>query len=123
MFNDVIKKRVEGKLPVPLRIGEMHYHLRPAGVRAVIENTVDAIVQHLDAKAINIFVLADYENIFSVKDLKITMHKKGKKVKIRKVDIIELNYDPKPAKNKTQFLKEAYEIKDKILRNIPIERY
>ena len=122
MFNDIIKKKVKGRLPVPLRIGEMHYHLRPAGVRAVIENTIDAIVQHLDAKEINIFVLADYENIFSVKDLKITMHKKGKKVKIRKADIMDLNYDPKPAKNKTQFLKEAYEIKDKILRNIPIER-
>lgn len=106
-----------------LNIGEMHYHLRPAGVRAEIENTIDALTQELDVKQLNIFVLSDYENIFTINDLRIkTRFKKGKKVKISRVNISELNYNTKPAKNKKQFLKEADELKERTLKNIPIEK-
>lgn len=122
MVKDIIKKEVKGNLPEPLRIGEMHYHLRVAGVRAVIENTIDALTQKLNAKAINIFIFSDYENIFSINDLKIKTSKKGEKIKIRKIDIRELNYNTTPAKNKTEFFKESYELKQRILKNIPLHK-
>jgi len=106
-----------------LSIGELHYHLRPAGVRAEIENSIDAITQKLNAKSLSIFVLSDYEGIFSIKDLRIkTKFKKSKKVKIQKINISELNYNEKPAKNKKQFLIEADELKQSILNHIPLSR-
>ena len=106
-----------------LNIGELHYHLRPAGVRAEIENTIDAITQKLNAKNLSIFVLSDYEEVFTIKDLRIkTRFKKSRKVKIQKINIPEINYNTKPAKNKKQFLTEANELKQNILKHIPLNR-
>jgi len=120
MKKRAVKKK--NRLPDHLRIGQMHYHLRPSGVRAVIENTVDTLTQKLNAKKISVFIFSDYENIFSIEDLKIkTKFWNNKKVDIHKVDIPELNYDTKPSKNKTEFYKASYKLKQKIMKNIPLD--
>ncbi len=114
---DLLEIKEEGKLPAELKVAEEHYHLRPAGVRVVIENTIDAIMNHLKAKEIDIFVFSDFENIFSVSDLKIRQdHKEN--IRVHNVDITELNYDAGPGKNKEEFIRKASALKEKIAHNI-----
>lgn len=115
---DLLKIKAKSKLPQQLRIAEEHYHLRPAGIRVVIENTIEAIIHNLPVKEIDIFVFSDFENIFSVSDLKIRKKSPGKKINVHNVDIAELNYDPAPAKNKAEFLRTASKLKDQIAYSI-----
>tara|TARA_Y100000310_G_scaffold345252_1_gene463134 strand:+ start:1478 stop:3295 length:1818 start_codon:yes stop_codon:yes gene_type:complete len=120
---DLLNIKVGGRLPSKLFVAEEHYHLRQAGVRVVMENTIDAMTQYLPVKEIDVFVFSDYENIFSISDLKIKPDGGGrKKVRIHKIDIAELNYDEENTKNKMEFIRKASHLKEKIHDNIPWDK-
>jgi len=111
---DILEAKIKEKLPQEMNVAEQHYHLRPAGVRIVIENTIEAMLKHFPAKP-EIFVFADFEKT-GLKSIT------GKTARVHAVKIKELNYNPKKAKNKKDFLAKAKRLKEKILEKIPLEK-
>ena len=120
MQNSIGLKKI-GQLPGQMHIAQLHYHLAQAGVRVVIENTIDAIMQYFKKQKLNIFVMADAWAAPKPKDLSIDRNfEKMRNVRIKTVHMEELDYDLKQYKSKKQFLQKAEELKEKIIKKIPL---
>ncbi len=118
---DLLEIKEKEKLPSELFVGEEHYHLAPAGVRVVIENTIDAITHYLKGK-ISIFVIASAWAAPRPENLKIRFERKRmKNVSIKTIDIKELDYDLHKYKSKEEFLQRANKLKEKIVRQLPLD--
>ncbi|MDP6670990.1 MAG: hypothetical protein QGI60_04195, partial [archaeon] len=121
MRKDILHLKPTKKLPKKMHIGQLHYHLAPAGVRVVIENSIDSILQYFKGK-INIFVIANAWAAPKPEDLRIRPDfKKFKNVSIKTIDIKELDYDLHKYKGKEEFLAAAKKLKDKIVRRLPLQ--
>ena len=85
MRKDILHLKPTKKLPKKMHIGQLHYHLAPAGVRVVIENSIDSILQYFKGK-INIFVIANAWAAPKPEDLRIRPDfKKFKNVSIKTI--------------------------------------
>ncbi len=123
MRKDLLQLQPKKKFPTALHMAQLHYHLVPAGVRAVIENTIDSILSFGKNRKIKVFVLASAWAAPKPENLKINRDfKKVRNVEIKIVDIPELDYDLKKYKSKEAFLDEANELKEKIVKKLPLEK-
>ena len=121
MRKDILHLKPTRKLPKKMHIGQLHYHLAPAGVRVVIENSIDSILQYFRGK-INIFVLANAWAAPKPEDLRIRSDfKKLKNVSIKTINMKELDYDLHKYKGKEEFLEAAEKLKDKIVKQLPLQ--
>lgn len=120
MRKDILHLKQKKKLPKTLHVGQLHYHLAPAGVRVVIENSIDSILKHFRGK-ISIFVLANAWAAPKPEDLRIRSDfKKLKNVSIKTIDLKELDYDLHKYAGKEEFLAAAEKLKGKIVKQLPL---
>ncbi len=121
MRRDILKLKPKHKLPLTMHIGQLHYHLAPAGVRVVIENSIDSIMSFGRKRKVKIFVIASAWAAQKPEDLKIkTDFKKKGNLEIRTIDLPELDYELKQYKGKEEFLGKALELKERIVKELPL---
>ncbi|MBN2067074.1 MAG: hypothetical protein JW744_01245 [Candidatus Diapherotrites archaeon] len=123
MRKDPLKLKPRAKLPEMLHMAQLHYHLAPAGVRVVMENTIDSMLSFEKKRKISIFVLASAWAAPKPDDLKIRSDfKKLKNAEVRIIDIPEIDYDSKQYKSREKFLERAKKLKEKIVKQLPLEK-
>lgn len=100
-----------------LFIGELHYHLKRSGVRSVIENTIACLSRFGGFDGINAFVFA---SIKTRGKESIKLNALGRGLKIKYIDLKELDYSERKYKSKGEFIEAAERIAKRILRALPL---
>ena len=100
MRKDILHLQPKHELPDTIHIGQLHYHLATAGVRVVMENSIDSIMTFDKRRKVNVFVIASAWAAPRPEDLKIRSDfKKKSNLEIKTIDIPELDYDSKHYKS------------------------
>ncbi len=99
-----------------LRLGMMHYHLKPGGVVSVMRDTANALRRHSRYESLQIDVIAGVGSDSRAKKTFEPAGTEGDRGEVRIVDVPSLAYRSKPYPDRASFLRAADKLAGDILR-------